>query len=133
MDGLYSKYTVINNHTESKVYDCFVLKPLKDEAARLALLYYANICDNETLKNDIKTWLNDPSETNFDEASMGGCKGCIHYDGCGYFDLDFDNSNLTEEERFIEHCVGCCCGDCYDCNKNNGCDNWEDGSEPLLG
>ena len=60
-----------------------------------------------------------------------GCEGCIHYDGCGY--LAFDTSNITEEERFIEHCVGCCCGDGCECNKDNGCDNWEDGSEPLLG
>ena len=59
------------------------------------------------------------------------CEGCIHYDGCGYF--DFDNSDLTEEERFAEHCVGCCCGDGCECNKNNGCDNWEDGSEQLMG
>ena len=58
MDGLYSKYTVINNQTGLEVYDCFVLKPLKDEAARLALLYYADICENEILKNDIKEWLN---------------------------------------------------------------------------
>ena len=59
------------------------------------------------------------------------CTGCIHYDGCGYF--DFDNSDLTEEEGFAEHCAGCCCGDGFECNKNNGCDNWEDGSEPLMG
>ena len=58
MNGLYSKYTVINNQTGLEVYDCFVLKPMKDEAARLALLYYADICGNEDLENDIKAWLN---------------------------------------------------------------------------
>ena len=58
MQGLYSKYTVINNCTGLEVYDCFVLKPMKDETARLALLYYADICDNESLANDIKSWLN---------------------------------------------------------------------------
>lgn len=57
MSGLYSKYTVINNQTGSEVYDCFVLKPMSDEPARLALLYYADICGNENLKNDIKEWL----------------------------------------------------------------------------
>jgi len=31
---------------------------MKDEAARLALLYYAEICGDEALKNDIKAWLN---------------------------------------------------------------------------
>lgn len=59
MEGLYPKYTVINNYTGLESYDCFILKPTKDEAARLALLYYAEICGNETLKNDIKIWLND--------------------------------------------------------------------------
>lgn len=62
---------------------------------------------------------------------MNECEGCIHYDHCGY--RDFDTRNLTEEEAFLEHCVGCCCGDVYDCNKGYGCENYEDGSEPLLG
>ena len=64
---------------------------------------------------------------------MNGCDGCIHYEGCGYF--DFYEANLTEEERIIKHCFGCCCGDGLECNKHqgNGCWNWEDGSEPLLG
>jgi hypothetical protein len=57
MDGLYSKYTVINNQTKAEVHDCFVLKPMSDESARLALLYYADICNNKVLENDIKTWL----------------------------------------------------------------------------
>ena len=64
-----------------------------------------------------------------------GCEGCIHYSFCGYFDL-YDGK-MTEEERFKEHCVGCCCGDGAECNKHNGegykCTNWEDGSEPLMG
>ena len=58
MEGLYPKYTVINNQTGLEVYDCFILKPTKDKAARLALLYYAEICGNEQLANDIKLWLN---------------------------------------------------------------------------
>lgn len=62
---------------------------------------------------------------------MSNCNNCIHYDDCGFVDL-YDN-NLTEEENLIEHCIGCCCGDGGECNKNNGCWNWEDGSEPILG
>ena len=66
---------------------------------------------------------------------MNGCEGCIHYDFCGYFDL-YDGK-MIEEERFMEHCVGCCCGDGVECNKHNNdghrCMNWEDGSEPLMG
>ena len=64
-----------------------------------------------------------------------GCQDCIHYEYCGYF--EFYDSHLTEEENFIAHCVGCCCGDGCECNKKNGyghrCTNWEDGSEPLMG
>lgn len=71
----------------------------------------------------------------YDFNYKGGCEGCIHYDSCGYF--DFDTRGLTEEERFVEHCVCCCCGDGFECNKHNGdghrCTNWEDGSEPLMG
>lgn len=66
---------------------------------------------------------------------MNACETCIHGGFCGYFDM-YDN-NLTSEENFVKHCVGCCCGDCGECNRWNGtgifCSNWEDGSEPLMG
>lgn len=62
---------------------------------------------------------------------MSGCKECIHYGDCGYFDL-YDNK-LTEEENLIEHCVGCCCGDGGECNKSRGCWNYEDSFESILG
>ena len=57
---------------------------------------------------------------------MNGCNGCAHQYSCGYFDCN--NYDLTEEERFIEHCLGCCCGDGLECNKaeGHGCWNWED-------
>ena len=67
---------------------------------------------------------------------MNDCTGCIHnHYSCGYFDLSFSDFELTEEERFEAHCVGCCCGDGCECNRTNnyGCMNWEDGSGPLLG
>lgn len=67
MDGLYSKYTVTNNRTGLEVYDCFILKPMSDESARLALLYYADICGNENLKNDIKMWLTTDRNKDFSE------------------------------------------------------------------
>lgn len=62
---------------------------------------------------------------------MSGCKECIHYGDCGYFDL-YDNK-LTEEENLIEYCVGCCCGDGGECNKSRGCWNYEDSFESILG
>ena len=63
---------------------------------------------------------------------MSGCDSCIHYEGCGYFDCN--NHNLTEEERFIEHCVGCCCGDGLECNRaqGDGCANFEDKPKLFL-
>lgn len=59
------------------------------------------------------------------------CDGCCHKYGCGR--ITFDTFGMSEEEIFEQHCVGCACGDGYDCNRGNGCDNYEDGTEPLLG
>ena len=52
------------------------------------------------------------------------CVGCIHHDGCGM--INFDTTGMSEEEVFIEHCVGCPCGDGCECNRENGCSNYED-------
>lgn len=97
----------------------------------------SNMCFGECLEDGFyvegKIYFDVQEKLEAHEADMGECKGCIHYDGCGYFD-SYDHTK-TEEENFIENCVGCCCGDGYECNKANnyGCMNWEDGSEPLLG
>lgn len=50
-----------------------------------------------------------------------GCEGCCHYSGCGYFD-DHD-LRKSDQEKFEEYCVGCCCGDSFECNRANdaGC------------
>lgn len=61
-DGLYSKYTVVNNSTGELVTDCFVLKPLKDKTARKALLFYADNCKTPQLSADIKEWLQELKE-----------------------------------------------------------------------
>lgn len=52
------------------------------------------------------------------------CDTCIHNTDCGYFDA----TDMTEEEAFIEYCIGCCCGDGILCNRGSGsiCNNWED-------
>lgn len=43
----------------------------------------------------------------------------------------------TTTQKYGYYCVGCCCGDCGECNRWNGtgifCSNWEDGTEPLMG
>ena len=61
------------------------------------------------------------------------CEGCIHIDACGSDTYFWDEIDLSDEERFIKHCVGCCCGDGCECNKRHGCENYEDGTEPLQG
>ena len=62
------------------------------------------------------------------------CETCTHRDACRYFDLD-NNISESELEKFVEYCVGCCCGDGCECNRvnGNGCCNWEDGIDSLLG
>ena len=71
------------------------------------------------------------TETKTDKCGEGDCRSCVHHDCCGY--CDFFDATKSEQERFEEHCVGCCCGDGMVCNRGNGCENWEDGSEPLQG
>ena len=54
------------------------------------------------------------------------CDTCAHNRDCGYFDY---NEGMTEEEAFIEYCIGCCCGDGFMCNRGSisqTCGNWED-------
>lgn len=57
-EGLKIKYNVYKVEDNSKVNDCFVLRPQKDEAARAALLTYADKTDNYLLANDIRKWIN---------------------------------------------------------------------------
>ena len=114
MGGLYSKYTVINNQTRAEVYDCFVLKPMSDESARLALLYYADICDNEALKNDIKAWLGNNEQTMICEqckecwnymVSEVGCYGSTKI--CEHFQTDDQDEHLVTSENMAEHSFIC--------------------------
>lgn len=75
-------------------------------------------------------------QENFKDSIKDKCETCIHKDGCGIDDFFMEELDLSEEERFKKHCVGCCCGDGCECNKHswdNCCDNWEDGSELLQG
>lgn len=65
---------------------------------------------------------------------MSNCEGCCHNGCCGYFsELNTYNLSNPEEEQkaFEEFCYGCCCGDCAECNRDNGCDNYE--TELIMG
>ncbi|MDQ0091633.1 hypothetical protein J2T12_005073 [Paenibacillus anaericanus] len=55
--GLYSKYKVFKSDTGEVVEECFVLRPQKDPAARIALLEYASATYNADLAQDISLWL----------------------------------------------------------------------------
>lgn len=55
--GLYIKYNVFKVEDGTPVYNCFVLRPDKDPAARAALRAYAEAAENEALRNDIREWL----------------------------------------------------------------------------
>ncbi|MNI77694.1 hypothetical protein D3C73_1340050 [compost metagenome] len=55
--GLYNKYMVFKSNTGEVVEECFVLRPQKDPAARIALLEYASATYNTELAQDISLWL----------------------------------------------------------------------------
>ena len=67
------------------------------------------------------------------KIELYNCTGCCHYDCCGMREPLFKNENaqMTDIELFEAHCVGCCCGDGFECNNGRGCDNYEE--EPWLG
>ena len=66
---------------------------------------------------------------------MSNCKGCCHDGCCGYFS-DLNTYGLDEngeQKAFEEFCMGCPCGDGLECNRDQGCANYEteDGS-PVM-
>ena len=61
------------------------------------------------------------------------CDGCVHKNNCGIDTFFMEELEMSDHERFLLHCVGCCCGDGYECNKNHGCENYEEEIEILLG
>jgi hypothetical protein len=54
--GLRAKYEVRKTATGEPVEACFVLRPDRDPAARVALLAYAMATDNDALKSDLHRW-----------------------------------------------------------------------------
>lgn len=53
--GLYQKYVVTKDG--QPVEECFVLRPDRDRAARVALEAYAHATDNQNLRDDLLFWL----------------------------------------------------------------------------
>ncbi len=54
--GLYGKY-IVTKADGTPVSDCFVLRPTKDLAARMALKEYARLTKNVLLAEEIMEWL----------------------------------------------------------------------------
>lgn len=58
-DGLRQKYRVYKAKDNTPVEDCFVLRPEKDPAARIALEAYAKATENKVLAEDILAAIGD--------------------------------------------------------------------------
>lgn len=59
-EGITVKYNVIKVEDGTPVFDCFVLRPDKDNAAVVALRAYARASDNPQLAADIFKWVGNP-------------------------------------------------------------------------
>lgn len=53
--GLYEKYEVYQDG--EPVLNCFVLEPETDEAAREAILAYAEAAEDPALSQDLREWM----------------------------------------------------------------------------
>lgn len=69
--GLYGKYEVHKNG--EPVTDCFVLRPDRDQAARIALLAYAAATDDLSLRSDLLEWV----QAIQDALTPGETKGIV--------------------------------------------------------
>ena len=103
--------------------NCRVNKEIEELANKV---YQSFGCTSFNITEEDLKHLNTPTLD-----SSHPCYGCCHYEGCGYF--DFHDYDKTEEWNMVENCVGCCCGDGWECNKHSdyGCSNYE--IEPILG
>ncbi len=57
MESLYSKYIVTYSDGRPVEGDCFVLRPDRDSAARVAIKVYALYCGNPQLSNELINWI----------------------------------------------------------------------------
>lgn len=55
--GLYNKYKVIRRETGEECDGAFVLRPVTDSAAWLAVMFYSYLTHNPRLGRDIRKWL----------------------------------------------------------------------------
>jgi len=67
--GLIHKYNVFKEETGEQVTDCFVLRPEKDDAARIAMLAYARATWNDALAQDIRKWMEQKTQNGLDDET----------------------------------------------------------------
>ena len=95
MSGLYKKYDV--QRDGESVDECFVLRPETDDAARSALVAYAQHTPNQELADDLWEWVRRIQLGVTEDTKCPVCKGsgvgemqtpwkfnpCDHCDGSG--------------------------------------------------
>jgi len=86
--GLIHKYNVYKAENGEQVTDCFVLRPEKDDAARIALLAYAKATPNVALAQDIYSWMLHSTENKLDDEFR------LHFFYC-----DSEDSYLLGERK----------------------------------
>lgn len=70
--GSKVKYRVFKAEDNSPVENCFVLRPDRDPAARIALSIYAVYTENQQLKKDINGWLDKLDRQGNDKINRKG-------------------------------------------------------------
>lgn len=108
-EGLKLKYNVTKVEDGTPVYDCFVLRPQKDPAARAALRTYAETTNNDELRKDIHGWINDiESALRAQEQNEPQCRDCKHLgkawacDNCTY-DRELRDRTSYYEPKGADH------------------------------
>ena len=67
--GLIHKYNVFKAENGEQVTDCFVLRPEKDDGARIAMLAFARATWNEELARDIRAWMESKTQNGLDDET----------------------------------------------------------------
>jgi len=95
--GLYDKYEVRKKEDGTLVYDCFVLKPYKDLAARKALRKYAEETRNDILSRELLEWLAEFEDFACPDPGRGMCEWagspvcCCH---CNKYNFCYDEGRI---------------------------------------
>ena len=87
-DGLRKKYRVYKTKDNTPVEDCFVLRPEKDPAARIALEAYAKATENKVLAEDILAALGDSGRVMVLPCKLGDTVWYVSRDDIDAFPIE---------------------------------------------